>query len=518
MCLNLKKSHFQWKMPISQWAQVSFVIDKNTILCFVFNRRVSNQPQRTLKHDSKTTVSIRAGSWFIKRPAFLKGRFTRSWKASVQSSLLPLEMLGGHAVPCPIHARRKFALKTRRLANETLLRSMSRARSSPAVRSAHPRPGCVTRRRPRPACARSRCAELCPPQLPLGSPCALPSGPARAAARPRSGPRCARPRLASPRTPGPAQGPGAARPFPVRARCRATPGGPFPPGELGPKAGSEPEYNGSTPRVEMRLGPAGPLRAAAATAAAGATPYPAPGPGTARCSCRAEPGRAEPEPSGAEPNRSWTEAGAGRAERSRSGAERSRAARSSKQDGGRGPSCARTLRSNRRMFTVKFPPAPAPPLRLRAAPGGGAEPRQRGTAAEWQRRAGSAGGGASAGRGGCACAARAGRGRAVRALRPRSARTRCALFLARCERWKQMFVFHYVLLVRFSDPCSFPLLPRRYRCFLLWGILLSQGATAGTAHFLCLDQYDFDCILKDFLGPNLVIYDDHIWCNGEGRL
>lgn len=153
---------------------------------------------------------------------------------------------------------------------------------------------------PGPACARCRYTELCPPRLPLRA--ALGSRPCRRQAALRAPQRPASPHIA-PDT-RPRAGSRAARPFPVRPRCRPTPGGPFPPGELGPKAGSEPEHDGSTPRVELPLGPAGPLRAAAATAAAGATPYPAPGPGTARCSCRAEPGRAEPEPSGAEPNRS----------------------------------------------------------------------------------------------------------------------------------------------------------------------------------------------------------------------
>lgn len=159
----------------------------------------------------------------------------------------------------------------------------------------------------------------------------------------------------------PRAGSEAALPFPGSPRCRGAPGGPSLPGGLGRRAGSEPEHDGSTPRGGLRLGPAGrrqrPRRPEPLlTLLRARGPLAAP----------AEPGRAEPEPSRAAPNRTETKPKPSRAERNRRGAERSRAARSSKQDGGRGPSCARTRRSNRRMFTVKFPPSGPGPATARA--------------------------------------------------------------------------------------------------------------------------------------------------------
>nr|XP_041569954.1 translation initiation factor IF-2 [Taeniopygia guttata] len=283
----------------------------------------------------------------------------------------------------------------------------------------------------------------------------------------------------------PAQGSRGGPAFPGSPRVAAHQAGP--PGREGSaKAGSE--QDGSTAGAGLRLGPAGPLQAPAATAAAGATPYPAPGPGTARCSRRAEPsragpGRAEPERSRAAPNRTEAEPKPGWAERSR--VEPSRWLERTRWRP------RPFLRANapfkpQDVYGQIPPTGPGPPLRVRAAPGRG---------------------GAAAGAGHRACAAPPGSGRAVRASRPRSARSGSAL--VGLNRVKES-------LCSFTGCSRIVLVPAAPRCcpalqvFVLWGSLLSRGTTAATAHFLCSDQFDFFCIQKGFLGPNLLIYVGHV--------
>lgn len=165
----------------------------------------------------------------------------------------------------------------------------------------------------------------------------------------------------------PRAGSEAALPFPGSPRCRGAPGGPSLPGGLGRRAGSEPEHDGSTPRGGLRLGPAGrrqrPRRPEPLlTLLRARGPLAAP----------AEPGRAEPEPSRAAPNRTETKPKPSRAERNRRGAEP--LAQANKMAAAVLPARERAVQTAGCLRSNSPPPAPAPPLRVRAAPGGGAEP------------------------------------------------------------------------------------------------------------------------------------------------
>lgn len=211
------------------------------------------------------------------------------------------------------------------------------------------------------------------------------------------------------------------------------------------------------------------------------------------------PSRAGPSPSRAERRRTEPKLSRSRAEPSGTEGEPSGAeplAQANKMAAVVLPARERAVQTAGCLRSNSPPPAPAPPLRVRAAPGGGAEPRGWRTAAEWQRRAAPRGAGPRRGAGQLRVRGSHG-GRPGCEDAPPSFGSNGALRspLGRFKTGETIVLcLHSLFPWGLSDLWSSLLLSGRCRCFVLWGSLLSWGTTAGTTRFPCLDHFGFDCI------------------------